>query len=141
MGIHGPFFCGDEGGFRRLSSLEEGPMTTETDVYRIVTEEEWTALETGGVLPLSALDQRDGFVHLSTRDTVLETANLYYSQYETLRVLQMKATSLGTSLRFEPVRSRKGALFPHYYGGALSSAVIEQSLWLHRSSEGFRWAP
>ena len=108
-------------------------------VYRIVTDEEWNQLCRDGFLALSPLDQQDGFVHLSTEDTVLETAHLYYSNTSQPRVLKMRGDALGTSLRFEPVAKRGGILFPHYYGGPLKGQHLETVIVLKSAEQGFSW--
>jgi uncharacterized protein (DUF952 family) len=114
-------------------------MTTHPFVYRIATEREWNQLCKDGVLGLSLLDRKDGFVHLSTAATVLETADLYYGKYPRLRVLKLNCDVLGKALRFEPVATRAGALFPHYYGGPLKREQIESFLWIESESGGFSW--
>ena len=114
-------------------------MTEQIYVYRIVTDEEWNQLCRDGFLAFSPLDQQDGFVHLSTKDTVLETARLYYSNTSQPRVLKMRGDTLGAPLRFEPVAKRGGMLFPHYYGGPLKGKHIEAVALLESGAQGFSW--
>ena len=90
-------------------------------VYKICTEDEWEA----ATWPWagSALDTRDGFIHLSTRDQVAETLRLYYAGVTDLRLLTVAVDRLRPrALRDEP--SRGGALFPHLYGRLPREAIV-----------------
>ena len=67
-------------------------------------------------------DRRDGFLHLSARDQVVETARRHYADVAELWVLEIDAAALGDALTWE--RSRGGALFPHVHGEAPVAAVV-----------------
>lgn len=82
-------------------------------VYKILHQAEWHALERDGELRGSAVDLRDGFVHLSSGEQVAETAARHFAGAEDLVLLAIDAGALGDALRWEP--SRGGALFPHLY--------------------------
>ncbi|EME47372.1 hypothetical protein DOTSEDRAFT_145970, partial [Dothistroma septosporum NZE10] len=45
-------------------------------------------------LPLSDLDKKDGFVHLSTANQTKETANLFFSNTEKLWLLKLRVDDL-----------------------------------------------
>ena len=79
-------------------------------VYKILTADEAAAidglLEWGG----SALDRRDGFIHLSSAAQLEETIRLHFGP-QRLLILGFDADAL--DLRWEA--SRGGALFPHLY--------------------------
>ena len=105
-------------------------------IFRIVYPSDWAvALETGSV-PQSTLDREDGFVHLSTKDTVLETANLYFDAEKTPLVLKLDAHSFGDSLRWEWVESR-GASFPHLYGTIDVQSVVAIVALLYQEGSFF----
>ncbi len=81
-------------------------------VYKILGAADWAMSEALGQ-SVTALDARDGYVHLSTRAQVGETLRLHYAGQAGVRLLEFVAGELG-DVRFEP--SRGGQLFPHLYG-------------------------
>ncbi len=86
-------------------------------VYKVLTLDEWEIAETSGLI-ITALDQKDGFVHLSTASQLSATLALYFSQEDTIVLLQLDSSKIKNNLRYEesiPAGNRKGA-FPHYYG-------------------------
>ena len=87
------------------------------DVYKVLTLDEWEIAETSGLI-ITALDQKDGFVHLSTASQLSATLALYFSQEDVIVLLQLDNAKIKDNLRYEepiPAGNRKGA-FPHYYG-------------------------
>lgn len=96
-------------------------------VYRLIAGNAWRAAcaadGEAAVVPWAEVDHRDGFLHLSARAQVADTARLHYADVADLWVLEIDAAALGTALRWEA--SRGGALFPHVYGPAPRAAVIE----------------
>lgn len=87
------------------------------DVYKVLTLDEWEIAETSGLI-ITALDQKDGFVHLSTASQLSATLALYFSQEDVIVLLQLDNSKIKDNLRYEePITAgnRKGA-FPHYYG-------------------------
>ncbi|MGI9525340.1 MAG: DUF952 domain-containing protein [Hyphomicrobiaceae bacterium] len=83
-------------------------------VYKMVSAGEWSAAVRVGSYEGSAVDRRDGFIHLSTSDQISETATKHFLGQEDLIIVAFATQSLGEQLRWEP--SRGGQLFPHYYG-------------------------
>ena len=87
------------------------------DVYKVLTLDEWEIAETSGLV-ITELDQKDGFVHLSTSSQLSATLALYFSQEDVIVLLQLDNSKIKDNLRYEdpiPAGNRKGA-FPHYYG-------------------------
>lgn len=67
------------------------------------------------IVPGSADDLRDGFIHLSTAAQVAGSLARHFAHLPEVVVLRIDAALLDPArLRYEP--SRGGALFPHYYG-------------------------
>jgi len=91
-------------------------------LYKICARAEWSAAEAAGVYTGSAVDARDGFIHLSARDQVQETARRHFAGQTDLVLVEIDEAALGDTLRWEP--SRNGALFPHVYGGLPMRAVV-----------------
>lgn len=83
-------------------------------VYKIMDVDDWNAARLTGVVPAAPVDVKDGFIHLSAEDQVLETAALHFAGRTSLVAVAFDAAALGDDLKWE--RSRGGALFPHYYG-------------------------
>ena len=86
--------------------------------YRLVEPAEWAAAQACGLYKGTAMDAKDGFMHLSLPSEVLTTARLYYSAHPSpLLVLQVDLSAVpGAQLRADWVAQR-GAFFPHIVGG------------------------
>ena len=83
-------------------------------VYKICPRESWLAATRTGALPRSAVDARDGFVHLSSAAQVRGTAERHFAGQRDLVLLAVVPERLAPgALRWEP--SRGGELFPHLY--------------------------
>ena len=95
-------------------------------VYRLLTRPEWsTALAQQRYLP-TPLDQRDGYIHLSTLSQALTTARLFFPHASDLLLLQLNAASLWPQLRWEAVEARGGERFPHYYQPHIPLSCVTQ---------------
>ncbi|MCL4189622.1 MAG: DUF952 domain-containing protein [Rhodobacteraceae bacterium] len=91
-------------------------------VYKILREEEWSALEAAGESAGAPVDLADGFIHLSTATQVAETAARHFADAGDLVLVAVAAERLGPALRWEP--SRGGALFPHLYRPLRAADVV-----------------
>ncbi|PRQ04808.1 DUF952 domain-containing protein [Enhygromyxa salina] len=96
-------------------------------VYRICAASDWIQTTAEGRLPLSRLDQRDGYVHLSTAAQVPDTLRRHFAGREDLVLLSICGDRLGEDqLRYEPVSVGSGReLFPHFYGQIGLDAIFE----------------
>jgi uncharacterized protein (DUF952 family) len=93
-------------------------------VYKIAPRADWeAAVRDGGMYLGSRDDQRDGFIHLSTKLQVGKTLLRHFSGQHELLLISFDPAALGEALRFEP--SRDGQLFPHLYGPLDTSLAIE----------------
>ncbi len=61
--------------------------TGDIHVYKLLTGADWKAASAMGVT-CTELDERDGYVHLSTRVQVAETARLHFAGAEGVRLLR-----------------------------------------------------
>ena len=100
-------------------------------VYKVLTEDEWQAAQSAGHAA-SALDKADGYVHLSTRAQLAETARRHFSGKGRIRLLRFDDQVL-SPLRWEP--SRGGDLFPHLYAD-LDISRADGSWWLEPGPDG-----
>jgi uncharacterized protein (DUF952 family) len=83
-------------------------------LYKILKASEWRAAEAEGMFRGSAVDHKDGFIHLSAGYQVRETAARHFAGQEDLVLVGFEEAKLD-KLKWEP--SRGGDLFPHVYGG------------------------
>jgi uncharacterized protein (DUF952 family) len=90
-------------------------------IYKICPIPLWRVAERAGVFHGSEVDRRDGFIHFSSADQVVETAGKHFAGQVGLLLVRVDGTKLGDRLKWEP--SRGGALFPHLYGDLELTAV------------------
>jgi uncharacterized protein (DUF952 family) len=105
-----------------------------TKVYKILSRAEWAAAKAQGVFEGSALDRKDGYIHLSTAAQAGETARLHFKGQADLVLLTLDAERLSNVIKWEP--SRGGQLFPHLYG-LLNPADVEGELDVPLNAEGW----
>jgi uncharacterized protein (DUF952 family) len=107
-------------------------------IYRIVPSSDWQLTLENGLVPLGPTDKRDGFVHMSTEQTLIETANLYFKPSDEPVVLEVVVEKLEAELKWEPAASRGGMLFPHLYAAGIPLAAIRATVVLdHTDTDGF----
>jgi uncharacterized protein (DUF952 family) len=92
-----------------------------TIIYKICPAELWREAVRTGVFHGSPVDRRDGYIHFSTPEQVVETAEKHFARQGDLMLVAVDALALGEHLVWEP--SRGGALFPHLYGDLALGAV------------------
>ena len=107
-------------------------------VYRIFPRDSWQASKRRNQLEPSPIDQKDGFFHLSCREDVCETADLYYAGRD-LVVVEWPVQILGPGLRFEAVETRGNRLFPHLYGDLPLPKDATQEIALQWNGSAFVW--
>ncbi len=104
--------------------------------FRLVLAREWEEASKAGSYAGSALDAKDGFIHMSLASEAKETARRYFAGAADLVVLVVDAAALRAAsaaaagpLRLvdEYVESRK-AFFPHLYGGPLPLWAVKAAL-------------
>ena len=105
-------------------------------VYRIIHKELWDTIE--DEIPLAPIDIQDGYIHLSTIDSVLETANLYFPKDKALVVLVFDSECFGETLKWEYVASR-GMEFPHVYDECLRKRDVSEVVSLVVEERQFVW--
>jgi len=90
--------------------------------YKLIDRDEWVATRAAGAYAGSAVDRADGYIHMSTKAQLAETARRHYAGRSGLMLLEVDTAALGAELRWEA--SRGGDLFPHLYGPLPATAVI-----------------
>ena len=91
----------------------------ETFVYKVLRQDEYTALNQSGSFDGSPIDRTDGYIHLSSATQLRETIEKHFAGVGELWVLRIKTAVLDDRLRWE--ESRGGKPFPHLY------AVLDRS--------------
>lgn len=103
-----------------------------TTAYKILTADQMAALE-AGTFSGAPIDQQDGYIHLSTRDQLTETADKHFAGQTDLYVAAVDLDARGDAIRWEV--SRGGAEFPHLYGRLTLETVVAYSP-LERDEDG-----
>ena len=102
-------------------------------VYRVIPTSDWPATIQAGRVPMCGSDQRDGFVHLATKETVLKTANLYFSADEDPIALEIDAAALGDALVWD---TPPGAHGPRLLSEGIPHAAIRACWLLQCTADG-----
>jgi uncharacterized protein (DUF952 family) len=98
-------------------------LQSNTLVYKILSASDWQVASELGYSK-TALDEGDGYVHLSKGEQVAETLRLHYAGQTGVQLLEYKLDSLGSDIRWE--ESRGGQLFPHLYGTLFIAKAVRQ---------------
>jgi uncharacterized protein (DUF952 family) len=91
-------------------------------IYKLLSTAEWAHALASGRYDGSEVDRRDGFVHFSGVDQVVETARRHFADQTELTLLTVDPDRVGGELRWEA--SRGGQLFPHLYAPMPVAAVV-----------------
>jgi len=92
-------------------------------IYHIATTEEWESGRRDGEYTPAAFET-DGFIHLSTHNQIVDTANRYYGGRRNLVLLCVDPDAVTAPLRYEDLAG-SGQRFPHLYGRLSLEAVVE----------------
>ena len=103
-----------------MGGLWSAPMRI---LYKILSSAVWRDAVAKGAFEGSAVDLKDGFVHLSTAQQMRETAVRHFSGQDGLVLVSFREEDLA-NLKWEP--SRGGDLFPHVYGVIDTALAVSQ---------------
>jgi uncharacterized protein (DUF952 family) len=84
-----------------------------TVFFKIVAAKNWAEAQLIGSFEGSALDLKDGYIHLSTVEQVQETARLHFAGQADLVLVAVSESAVAKHLKWEA--SRGGTFFPHVY--------------------------
>ena len=102
-------------------------------VYKIFLKGDYQSLNKYGVSMGSDLDQKDGFIHLSTARQIEKTLPTHFASVSGVYLLGLK-TKLLKELKWETSRDKE--LFPHLYGKIYSKYICSQ-LFLSKINNKF----
>ncbi len=89
-------------------------------IYHITASSDWQSAQKLGQYAHPSLE-REGFIHCSYRNQLVETARVHYRDRSDLVLLCINPALLQPELKVEA--SRSGAQFPHLYGSLNLNAV------------------
>lgn len=108
-------------------------------IFHIIKSGEWQKAKTDGVYHPQSLD-KEGFIHASTKDQVIPTANRRYVGQKNLLLLLIDSNKIVPEIKFEYSKGTKEA-HPHIYG-ELNLDAIEGVLDFNPENDGiFRNLP
>ena len=93
-------------------------------IYKILRADEWAYLRDNGKSKGAPIDIEDGYIHFSTAETIVETANKHFKNEDDLMLLAFNDADLGKNLIYE--KSRGKLLFPHLY----EELNLDDALWI-----------
>ncbi len=91
-------------------------------IFHICPVTDWIDAMKAGVYAPQGLDT-EGFIHCSTIDQLVQSANLHFCNHNELVVLCIKKDKLDPPVKYEFSTTRKES-FPHIYGPINLSAVV-----------------
>ena len=91
-------------------------------IFKILTAEQWGALEREGFTDGAPVDLADGFIHFSTAAQLAETAAKHFAGQDGLMLVAVDSDSVDDALKWEP--SRGGDLFPHLHRTLYGAEVL-----------------
>ena len=92
-------------------------------VYKICSKNEWRKSVLEKFYTGSEVDNRDGFIHLSTKEQLKETVEKHFKGQENLLIISFTVNKLKDKLKWDI--SRNEELFPHYYGNLETNKAEE----------------
>ena len=107
-------------------------------LFHITQDATWQAAKAAGIYRAPSLTT-EGFIHLSTAEQVVSTANRFYKGQPELVLLGIEEERLQAEVRYENVPSH--GVFPHLYG-PINVEAVEQVWDLKPERDGtFNWQP
>jgi uncharacterized protein (DUF952 family) len=100
-------------------------------IFHITKREQWDEAKVAGIYRGDTLDS-EGFIHCSTPQQVIRTANKYFYHQKGLALLWIESDKVEAEIKYEGVA---GDLFPHIYG-ALNLDAVTQVLKFEPGEDG-----
>ena len=107
-------------------------------VYKVCSKDEWDQAIFNQSYSGSNVDNKDGFIHLSTKKQLIETVAKHFQGKNNLVIISFNIEKIQDNLKWEV--SRNGGLFPHYYGN-LETKFVEKIYNLHLTVDGIHKFP
>jgi uncharacterized protein (DUF952 family) len=94
-------------------------------IFHITTRKDWNRAQAEGIYRAESL-ATEGFIHCSTREQVVRTANRFFRAQKGLVLLSIDTDRVGPEIRYENSEG-DGQMFPHIYGELNTTAVTRVS--------------
>jgi len=111
-------------------------MIDDEPIFHLAMPDDWAGAFVTGEYRMSTrgmtLDEV-GFIHCSTREQMVDTANRFYRDVEQLVVLTIDPALVPSPIVHEPPEAGLDVLFPHIYGPLPVPAVNHAAVWLRSS--------
>jgi len=91
-------------------------------ILHITQRTEWDAAQTRGSFTAPSLT-REGFIHCSTPEQAVATAERFYANQHGLVLLVIDEKRVRPEIKYEPGTDKPDDLFPHIYGPLNLDAV------------------
>ena len=85
----------------------------QTTIYKVIDKDVWAAAKAEGEFAGAGIDIKDGYIHLSSADQVVQTVQKHFAGQNNLLLLSVATAGMGDDLKWE--KSRNDQLFPHLY--------------------------
>ena len=92
-------------------------------LYKVCSKDDWDKAILKKFYCGSEIDNKDGFIHLSTKKQLNETVKNHFRGKKNLLVISFSTKKIQDNLKWEV--SRNGDLFPHYYGNLETKFAVE----------------
>ncbi|KAL4811003.1 hypothetical protein BDV18DRAFT_128383 [Aspergillus unguis] len=118
-------------------------MSEPTFLYKLVPSTAPVQYPIPERLPVSELDQKSGFVHLSTALQVPKTLKIFFKDEPLVYVLRIPYDRVAEDIRFEDPEGRvcgprpEEGLFPHLYNGLKLGRDEVESMSVWNNEEGW----
>jgi uncharacterized protein (DUF952 family) len=103
-------------------------------IFHITTRDGWKRAEVEGIYRAESL-AAEGFIHCSTREQVVRTANRFFRGHTGLVLLSIDTERVAAEIRYENSEG-DGQMFPHIYG-ELNIDAVKRALEFEPDREGF----
>lgn len=101
-------------------------------ILHLVSREDWERARAGPDYRGDTLD-REGFIHCSTRNQIVKTANRFYPGRTDLLLLCIDPKKVTAEIRYEPAEDNER--FPHIYG-PLNLEAVERVITFEPNPNG-----
>jgi len=103
-------------------------------VYKLLTINEWEIAQKNGFIQ-TALDQKDGYIHLSTSRQLPLTLKTYFDDENKIILLAIPYSKIKNSVKFENTAPYRKGEFPHLYN-KLDINIVEKNWVLEKKQFG-----
>jgi len=92
-------------------------------IFHIASKEKWKRSISRSQYTVETL-QSEGFIHCSTAEQVVDTANKHFQGQSELLLLKIDTTDIASVIAYE-VNTENGETYPHIFGAITHNAIKE----------------